>query len=215
MRQPPLLFVTAMASLLLRCSESLTQTPTPSQTSTPLGAVFFDGTASQTAPFNTANATVINSSWMFAVSFTVSEADPACGPGRYSLSQVWLALSQGNGGASVNVQVQVFRADVSVGVWKCWRGKVICLGITCARTETTLPQAVTGAPIAGLGAALVAISVPASAAYVPVPLTALQVRVHHLSAWCKRALASTPSSSLTHRPAQARTMPSSSQPRAV
>ena len=210
MRQPPLFFVTAIASLLLRCSESQTPTPTPSQTSTPLGAVFFDGTASQTAPiFSYANATVINSSWIFAVSFTVSEADPTCGPGRYSLTQVWLALSQGNGGASVNVQVQVFRADVSgdaggrmQDVWGTRRMNHLFAGRH--RGTHCGPR---GSPrgYQRPGQRCLRPSAPGSPAgsFAPPPCL-LQARtgIH-------------PSFSLTHHPARAQTIPSFSQPRAA
>ena len=89
----------------------MTQSPTPSNTA--LGYTIFDGTAGLTAPILGLNAVLDPADWV-AVSFSVSETDSTCGPGRWSLTQLWLPLSQvADGAAIVSVRVQLFTADVS------------------------------------------------------------------------------------------------------
>lgn len=73
----------------------------------------FDGTSAlQSAPRADAAAVIHAASWA-AVAFAISENDPTCGPGRWSLTQLWLPLSQVSN-ETVDIQVQMFTADVSV-----------------------------------------------------------------------------------------------------
>ena len=67
-----------------------------------------------------------------AIAFAVNESDSTCGPGRYSLTQLLLPLSQ-VATPVVNIQVQLFGADVSgiVIVELVWRA-IICVPGTCS-----------------------------------------------------------------------------------
>ena len=40
------------------------------------------------------NSVTMSAALLFAVSFSVRESDPTCGPGRYSLTQLVLAVSR-------------------------------------------------------------------------------------------------------------------------
>ena len=49
-----------------------------------------------------------------AIAFAVNGSDPTCGWGRYSLTRVIVPLAQvPDGDSVVNVQMQLFTADVS------------------------------------------------------------------------------------------------------
>ena len=99
---------------------SPTATPTRSQSPSPSGSItgptFFDGTAVLSYGIGEGAGAVgaLNVSTWTAVAFAVNETDPGCGPGRWSLTQLWLPLSQvADGAAIVSVRVQLFTADVS------------------------------------------------------------------------------------------------------
>ena len=101
-------------------SQSQTISPTPSQSQSPTpsvsltGPTFIDGTGALGYAIIGGAASAINGSRWAAISFAVNESDAGCGPGRWSLTQLWAPLSQVAGGAaSVVIQVQLFTADVS------------------------------------------------------------------------------------------------------
>lgn len=95
----------------LTASITVTQSPSPSY----LGAVFIDGTSVLGLPIlsGAANATTIDAGVQMAVSFVVVEDDPTCGPGRYTITNMALALSQ-VATPVVSLTVQMFGIDVSV-----------------------------------------------------------------------------------------------------
>jgi hypothetical protein len=73
----------------------------------------FDGTSSLSAavlPGPGDAATLSATSWM-AVSFTALESDTTCGPGRYSMTVLDLALSQ-QVEASADLQIRLYTANV-------------------------------------------------------------------------------------------------------
>ena len=86
-------------------------TATPSASA--LGSLLFDGTAAQTlSAVAPASYSELGASNWSAVSFAVNESDPSCGPGRWSLTGLVLAVSQASAAVTA-VQVQIFVADVS------------------------------------------------------------------------------------------------------
>jgi len=99
-------------------SQTFSTTTTRSQTLTPsptlVGVAMFDGTASASLAIlrGASNASQINATTLMAVSFRVVETDATCGPGRYSLTSVMLAMSQIST-PIVSITVQLYGANVS------------------------------------------------------------------------------------------------------
>jgi hypothetical protein len=76
--------------------------------------VLFDGTSFLSYALTSASTPLDAANWA-AVSFQVAENDPTCGPGRYSLTQLSVALGSLSGAASVSIQVQLYSTDVRCG----------------------------------------------------------------------------------------------------
>lgn len=93
--------------------------PTPSSTMTPSASpawsTLFDGTGALGYPPLAVSAPAINQTYSAAISFRVNETDALCGPGSWSLTKLWVPLSQTAGGATtVTVYVLLYTANVSL-----------------------------------------------------------------------------------------------------
>ena len=139
-------------------SQAVTPTATPSQTNSatsyPVNAVF-DGTAGGTAPLDLGGTAALNSTSVYGVTFQLFDSDPKCGPGRYQLVSLTLAIALENA------------ADAADG------GVVISAFLYPANASSSLPLS----PVA-IGSSAAVIDVPTldrvtatpDAAYVTVPL---------------------------------------------
>lgn len=148
-------------------AQGFAQSQTQSPSASPAGPTVVDGTAALSFPPRTAESSDLSPLTWGAVSFSVNESDPTCGPGRWSLTQLSIPLSQVTVSV-VDIQVQLYTANVGV------RGSIVLRGGVCYVHPHFLLQPSTGEPIAGFAATQVsAVSVPLTAEYVTLPLTAL------------------------------------------
>ena len=104
-------------------SQGTTPTITPSQTNSatsyPVQAIF-DGTAGGTAPLDLGGTAALNSTSVYGIAFQLSDTDPYCGPGRYQLVSLTLAVAledaadAADGGVALSVFLYAANASSSL-----------------------------------------------------------------------------------------------------
>ena len=102
-------------------AQGFAQSQTQSPSASPAGPTVLDGTSALSFPPRTAESSALSPLTWGVVSFSVNESDPTCGPGRWSLTQLTLPLSQVTVPV-VNIQVQLYTSNVGVRGSTCITG---------------------------------------------------------------------------------------------